>query len=141
MAQKSNAYRFNWQGSGMGHVWFRAYTPEGNGELEYVSPQHLQPYHRKHYNGTAAEFARDVEAALHVLHWQDSRKPVSPELIQAFNAWRMAEHAEHCAKILAAPERYGVTDSADPLLAPPVVLRGGRYQSGHGWVITAQGEA
>ena len=123
----------------MGHIWFTAYSPEGNGEVEYVTESHLSDYHRKTYNGTPAEFTRDVEAALHVLRWaSDPCRALSAEFLAAFNAWRMAEHAGFKAEILGQPDRYGITDESDPLLAPPVALKRGEYVLGHGWRILGE---
>jgi hypothetical protein len=134
-----NAYRFHHKGSGMGHAWFTVHGPEGSGEVEYVTPQHFTPYMRGIYNGTPEEFERDVAASLHVLRWSaDPCRGVSRGLMAAFNAWRMAEHAEFVARILAHPERYGITSADDPLLAPPVALRAGKYVLNHGWQIAEE---
>lgn len=130
------AYSFHHKGAGMGHAWYSVHGAEGSGEIEYVTPQHMTPYMRSIHNGTPAEFARDIESSLYVLRWSaDPCRGITRDMLAAFNAWRMAEHAVFVAKIMAQPERYGITSPDDSLLAPPVTLRAGRYVVGEGWQI------
>ena len=51
-------------------------------------------YWRSCYNGTPAEFDRDVLGRIGILYRDiDCRRQMAPETLAAFNAWRASEHA------------------------------------------------
>lgn len=55
--------------------------------------------------------------------------------IEAFNAWRLAEHLAFIAHLDASPQRYGIIAADDPLRAPPMIAKRGRFERGR-WLVT-----
>jgi len=129
-----NAYRFAWTCSGMGHVYFKVFDGQQQAEMEYASIHSLEPYYMQHLNEQGRQ---DAPHGVNLLRYHHSHKPVSQDLLDAFNAWRLAEHLKSWAHLEANPARYGVIAADDPLRQSPEVLRGGWYVVGRGWVETA----
>ena len=123
-------YRFAWKGSGMGRTWFHASTPQGSGEVEYISDQMFgfaQEYYKR---GVAPDtWEREIAPMRNVLIWHTGGATMTQALLRAFNAWRQAEHRAQVAKLLAERERYGIESNADPILQPPPILRGGNWNN------------
>src|SRR5215468_8113638 len=99
-------YRFAWSCSYRGTVDYKCYGLSdrfgGACQLELRHDANLFPADL--YNGTADEYRRDIVASVGVLHFHnDSSRPMPAELVDAFNAWRMAEHAALVAKLRADP--------------------------------------
>lgn len=127
--------KFKWRGGYQGTVWFDSYFT-GGGTLELRTG--LDDYERGQLNYTPDDLERDVVGAIGLLRWQTGIEPVSQELLDAFNDWRLAEHENAIAAMDAAPERYGLTPD-DPLRYPPMLAwAGGQYVVGEGWRITAR---
>jgi hypothetical protein len=60
-----------------------------------------------------------------------------PEIVDAFNEWRMEQHLDFIRQIESQPDRYGFLAPDDPLRNPPPLARGGRYVMGeHRWEVT-----
>ena len=137
MAQ-NNAYNFRDCGSGIGLVWYRADYNGKRVDLEYVARYHCEgfsaDYYRSIFNGTDAEWQRDIVEQVNVLR-MGVQEPVPQELVDAFNAWRAEEYAEFSKRMDARPEVYG-TDWRKDIPAPEPV-RGGHWTR-DGWVITAE---
>lgn len=61
---------------------------------------------------------------------------VSPELVAAFNEWRLAEHRAHIAYMESLPERYGTIGPDDKIRDAPLVARRGRLDiATHMWEV------
>jgi hypothetical protein len=88
---------------------------------------------RETYNGTPAQFQRDVVQRLDTIV-ADHNMPVSRELLAGFNRWRFQVHEERVERILSQPDRYGITDRNDPFLRGPSIVVPAVYQLGVGWV-------
>lgn len=99
--------------------------------------ERAESYQQAGYNGTEAEYQRDVIGRLGIL-WQHGsiETPVDAETVEAFNAWRQAEHEKHKAQILAHPEKYEITDPNHEYFKPPIKAVRGFYQVGTGWIKT-----
>ena len=137
MAQ-SNAYNFHDRGSGMGLVWYRAWVNGKRVELQYIARYHVEgpsaAYYRSIFSGTDADWQRDIVAQVNVLH-MGCQEPVPQDLVDAFNAWRAAEYADHARHFDANPDKYGTDWRED--IPPPEPVRGGHWTP-DGWKITAE---
>ena len=81
---------------------------------------------------------RDVLGAIGLLRRSaNSGTPIPQKTVDAFNAWRMAEHAAHVKRLRDNPDRYG--ENAADEVEPPMVVRGARYVVGRGWVVNGNG--
>jgi hypothetical protein len=103
------------------------YVVYGDGPAYRIEVRHeASDYERSIFNGTDSEWQRDCVAAIGQVHRRsESWIPLKPELIAAFNAWRLREH-----------ER--VIKENDPMFAAPPVVRGAHYQVGVGWVVAEE---
>lgn len=117
---------FRWTCSGLGES---SYDVHGAGELTGVRLRYeASDYQRSIANYNDAEWLRDVVGAVDVLVREKGKGEVTQEIVDAFNAWRLAEYTLHRASIDAHPERYGVVDwDNDPVFARPRTVRGARY--------------
>ena len=127
-------YRFAWVGSGMGWVSWHVF---GDGERYEVETWAPSPLSVDYFRGNVAAdvWKREFEGCrgkLKRAHY--STRPIAQGVVDAFNAWRLAQHREWIAKILGDPERYGKIAADDPILVKPAKLEGARYVVGHGWV-------
>jgi hypothetical protein len=62
---------------------------------------------------------------------------VPPDVVDAFNEWRMEEHLRQMAILDAHPEKYGVIGPDDELRRRPMLARGGDYRFGeYVWDVT-----
>lgn len=62
---------------------------------------------------------------------------VPPDVVDAFNEWRLEQHLAQMAKLDAQPERYGFIGPDDELRRRPMLARGGDYRFGeHMWDVT-----
>jgi hypothetical protein len=96
----------------------------------------LEDYQRSIFNGTEAEWQRDVIGASNLVYRAtEPGKPLPQTVIDAFNSWRAAEHAQQVAAIRAHPAGYGDLEADDPILIPPSTVLGCRYVVGDGWLI------
>jgi len=129
----SDAPRFSWKCSYQGSIWFQAWDHTGVYEIELRC--RAEDYERKCYNGDDADWQRNVVAMIGVArraYLADREIPTST--LQAFNAWRLAEHEKHMTELRGNPERYG-TDFSD--IKPPALARAAAvYQDG--WIITGE---
>ena len=111
------------------------YLVHGDGEPYRISERRrADSDERSIFNGSEAEWQRQVVAAVGLLYRADGR-PISQGVVHAFNAWRAAEDAKDVAEILSKPERYGIHSREDPRLAPPIAARGAQYEFGKGWIL------
>ncbi|HTI81787.1 MAG TPA: hypothetical protein VL614_15165 [Acetobacteraceae bacterium] len=122
--QRSNRYTFRWDSSGLGEAY---YTVFGAGELSTLRVRYeATEYQRSISSYSDADWERDVVGAIGLL--TASAQPVPQDVVDAFNAWRLAEYNRHRAQIDAQPERYGVVDwDNDPVFKRPVPCRGAHY--------------
>jgi len=111
----------------------------GDGSPYRVEVRHdASAYHRSIFGGDDAKWQRDVVAAIGLLHRRhDCDTPVSQRVVDAFNAWRAAEHAQIVEEIRSQPGRHGNLAPDNPILVPPQVVCGARYEAGKGWVVNA----
>lgn len=131
------APKFYWKGSAFGYQWFQVYDATGTYEAELRHS--VGAYELSIANGD--DVRRDMQGAIGLLVRHASvpdegggRTFAVPQAtLEAFNAWRLAEHESAVAKIRAHPERYGVLDDDDPILRAPMVARRGTYVTGEGW--------
>lgn len=85
------------------------------------------------YNGTRAEFERDVVARLDTIVGEHNQ-PVSRELCALFNRWRRESFEARVERILSQPDRYGITSRNDPWFVEPAIVVPAVYVPGEGWV-------
>lgn len=126
--------RFRWTCSYQGTTWFEVSDETGTYELELRRA--AEPYELAGANGD--DCRRDMLASIGLLRTSrcgDRARlfEVSRATLDAFNAWRLAEHREHMARLDAQPDRYGFIAANDPLRQPPLVAWRGFYVIGPGW--------
>lgn len=127
-------YTFKQTSSYLGCIWYTVTGPTGTFQIEARSS--APDYERRMYNGSFAEWKRDVFAAIGTVHRASMSDTALPrDLVDAFNAWRRSEHSDFVAMILEDPERYGHMRPDDPVLLDPMIMTGARYVVGHGWVV------
>lgn len=131
-----NEIRFKWHCSYQGSVWFEVWDETGKYELELR--RSAEDYERKFYNGDDADWQRNVVNMIGVLRRSHNiDREVPSATLQAFNAWRKAEHDTWIAQMIAQPHRYGDPKTWQPSFGqPPTPARAAaRYENG--WIITA----
>jgi hypothetical protein len=81
---------------------------------------------------------REVVGAIGLLYPYHGRldQPIPQSTVDAFNAWRLAEHEAFVKLLRDHPDKYG-TNAADAV-EPPMVVRGARYVIGTGWVVNEE---
>jgi hypothetical protein len=147
-------YVFRWTCSGLGESDYDVFgSPDVTKlRLRYEATD----YQRSISSYDEAAWQRDVVGAIDLLHATGGGGHVTQDMVDAFNAWRLAEYMAHRRSIDAQPERYGVIDwASDPVFKRPRVVRGARYAvrvrrpdmgrdwwkvgcDGLGWVILGQ---
>src|ERR1041385_8740413 len=102
-------YYFHLEGSGLGTTTWRV---SGAGEITRLETRYeATDYQRSISSLTDLEWQHDVIASIGLLHVASSSSRAIPQdLVDEFNAWRLAEYERHRAHIDANPERYGVID-------------------------------
>lgn len=122
---------FRWTCSYMGCIWFAVYDETGH--YEAVLRRELGDYER---SIAAPSAIPDMEAAVGLLVRNSfPSRGIPSATVDAFNAWRLAEHAKTLAALRAQPHRYGEIPDDDPIAQPPAIARaGGRYEAGAGWI-------
>ena len=126
--------RFKWTCSYQGTTWFYV-TDETGATYELALRRDAPDYELAGANGD--DCRRDILASVGLLRRSYTSTgrhgEVTRETLDAFNAWRLAEHLAHVAQLDSQPERYGVIPADDPLRAPPLVAWRGFYVIGEGW--------
>lgn len=125
-------YRFSWTCSYMGCAEYRVL---GDGAPYLIEVRRsVSEYQRSIFNGTEDEWEREIIASIGgVRRYSDPCTALSPAVVEAFNHWRAAEHAERIAELRSDPERFGELDPSDPSLQPPPRAHGLVYIAGTGW--------
>ena len=123
----ANQYRFELEGSGLGESTYRV---SGAGELTRLRVRYeATEWQRANSSYSDADWQRDVVGAINLLVDAGGGRAVPQDLVDAFNAWRMASYTCLRRKIDAQPERYGKVDwDNDPVFRPPPAVRGARYR-------------
>lgn len=125
----ANGYLFAWTCAYLNRSWFTVATPAGErGTLELRT--RLCEYEASIYNGGRDAYLREQEPLVGVLRFEHSSdRPMPPALVEAFNAWRIADHEGSLAYMRARPERYGAEDewNAEMYVPPPLARDGGHY--------------
>ena len=130
--------KFKWRCSYQGSIWFDVWDETGMYELELR--RSAEDYERKCYNGDDADWQRNVVDMIGVLrrsHGSDQEVP--PATLQAFNAWRKAEHDAQIAKMTAEPKLYGDPKSFGKYAPTPAHAAARWQQTGYlqgRWIIT-----
>jgi hypothetical protein len=106
---------------------YKCYDDRGAYELEVR--ESYDPYEGGNWNYTPAEFERDVVGSVGFLHTRSGAR-ICQETVDAFNAWRLAEHQKQMAKLDADPKRYGIIAAEDPWRTPPAIVQGGYWRDG-----------
>lgn len=127
--------RFAWKVSFADYVEFEVTDESGTYRVE-MRQRPPSAYWLQHANGD--DVRRDMHADLGLLRLSHGFPfEVSRATLDAFNAWRLAEHEDHIRQMEARPDRYGVIAADDPLRQPPLVAWRGFYVSGQGWTPSA----
>lgn len=129
---------FRWTSGYRGETEYEIYDRTGCYRARLLHT--LTAYDDKHcpYNGTRADYERDVVGAHNLLHRAySSDKEIPADTLAAFNQWRAQEHFRHLEDIRSQPTRYGEVKDGDPILTPPPAVNAGRYEIGKGWIVTA----
>ena len=133
-----NDFRFAHAGSYRGAMWYRVDGAAAR-PLEVELRICAEPFAAAGYNGTAEQYAREVEGAVGLLRATGCPgKPLPPGLARAFTAWRQAEHVVFLGRIGAGPTRFR-PDRYWPLIHP--VVHGAHWNTEQGWVIDERGQA
>ena len=95
---------FRWKCSYMNEIWFEVL---GDGDrYEMVYRTGTSDYELSICNGGAERYYRDCAPLVGWLR-REMSGPLSPEVVRAYNAWRVAERDEWVAQLTANPQRYG----------------------------------
>jgi hypothetical protein len=115
------AYNFRWTCSYMNSAY---YDVIGDGQTYEIELRRgVCAYERSIYNGTEAEWQRDIVPLIGAIKRVGGYR-VPDAVVDAFNAWRAAEHLMERRKLDAHPEKYGVIDwDNDPLFPTPKPVR------------------
>lgn len=135
---QSNKYTFQDLGTYMGVTEYRII---GDGAPYRVRVRHhVSAYERSIscYKIDDLGWNRDVVAMIGLLCSSD--RELTQPVVDAFNAWALAEHEKERAEIESHPEIYGVVDWEDASFHIPKLLRGANWQNGSGWVVIGQDE-
>lgn len=129
-------YTFRWKCSWWVGAEFQVYGDGSPYRVELRS--RATDWEREHFHINDDHWYNDIVPSVGILRRSaESWLPLKPEVVAAFNAWRLAEHAEFIAKLRAHPERYGTIADYDPIIAAPSLARGGgHYVIGTGWIVT-----
>lgn len=129
--------QFRWVSSYQGCTHFEV---SGDGTpYRVVLRWQASAYERSKFNGNDDEWQVEVVATVGLLRRaHDTHKPMSFQVVSAFNAWRAAEHARLVREIREQPERYGLLSHDDPLLIPPPPVSGAHYEGARGWIIDVE---
>ncbi len=127
-------YHFRWTCSGMGET---DYAVSGAGAIKHLRVRYdAGDYFKSISSYSDLDWEREVVASLGLLRSDacGSGQEMPQDLVDAFNAWRLAEYEASRAKILGDYARYGIKpeDYANAISAPPSVLRGAVGE--HHWV-------
>lgn len=120
-------YRFRFESGYQGDQDFTVY---GDGEPYRVSlrvaADALVP---RGWNYDQPTYERDVVASVGLLRRHDGREVAIPAaVVEAFNAWRLADYQRARQLIDEQAERYGVIDwERDPVFKRPIPARAGAY--------------
>lgn len=137
-----NTPTFRWKLSYMGGVVYGVHDETGSYEVE-IALRSPDSYHLSVCNGE--DVRSEVKSRTGILRRHSCIRradgswtfEVRPEVVDAFNDWRMAEHFRWLAKLEAEPERYGVIGPDDPFRQLPILARGGDYRFGeYVWEVT-----
>ena len=133
-------YTFRWTCSYMGTV---DYEIAGDGPVYTATLRREASDYEKsisNHSSPLADWERDVVASIGLLHRSDSRFPIAQPVVDAFNAWLIAEHEAFVKMLRDNPYKYGELTEDDPLLVPPTRARGAYYKVGTGWVLNEEPE-
>ena len=132
--------KFRWTCSYMGTVWYQVTDATGTYEAELR--HQLSDYESSICNGD--DVRQESRSAIGILRRSCPVKltsgeysfAVPRETVEAFNAWRAAEHAERVAKLRGDTDRYGIIADNDPILKAPIPAKHGEYVHGeYRWVV------
>jgi hypothetical protein len=126
-------YRFAWKLSYRSVAEFEVH---GDGPC-YRIQERRKPldWERADYAGPEDRWVREVLGSVGTIHRCGAMGvPISWEVVEAFNAWRQAEHDRIIGAILA-DRRYDGLDRGGPLFDPPPVVRGAHFIDGVGWIV------
>lgn len=132
---------FEWTCSYQNTVSYKVHDDTGSYEIEERRPFGLacdEAYCRRTYNGDSEQFDREVVGAIGTVHRKYSGDVIPPATLEAFNAWRLAEHEKAKAKLRAAPDRYGSEDGPNGwanIIKAPAVVKRAVWRTGTGWII------
>lgn len=128
-------FRFRWQCGYRGTTDYMITDNTGTYRAELRHDTRLE--HPHDYNcDTIEEWIRDIADSVGILRRYFADKPIPQETIDAFNAWRTAERAQHIREMKARPDRYGPIDENDARMFPPIrPVRAGVYVVGEGWQV------
>jgi hypothetical protein len=101
----------------MNSSWFDVH---GDGQKYEIELRHrVCGYERSIFNGTEAEWQRDVVPLVGAIKRSDGIR-IPQSVVEAFNTWRMTEYREHRRQIESQPHRYGMIDwDNDPVFVAP----------------------
>lgn len=134
-------YRFEWKTGYMGCVDYM--VTDQTGTFRATLRHELGDYERSILNPHAPNIVRDTESEIGLLVRCvcDNSGEISPQTIDAFNAWRASEHERQMAHMRANPDRYG-TEFNEPWFQPPMPVSAGRWTKESGWTrVSAQKQA
>jgi hypothetical protein len=128
--------RFRWTCSYMGRQEFEVIDETGTYRVE--TRYEASDYQRGISSYDDQGWQREVVDAIGLLYRYHGRldQPIPQSTVDAFNAWRLAEHQAFVKLLRDHPDKYG-TNAADGV-EPPMVVRGARYVVGTGWVVNEE---
>ncbi|WP_439398557.1 hypothetical protein ACRQ5Q_14695 [Bradyrhizobium sp. PMVTL-01] len=140
---RQNAPTFRWKLSYMGGVEYEVFDETGHYRVE-IRQHSPDAYELSIANGDDVRSA--WKSAVGILRRASGFSKrvdghhsfeVPPDVVDAFNEWRMEQHLAMIANMESQPERYGVIAPDDELRKPPHLARGGDYNyEDHRWEVT-----
>ena len=124
------AYTFEFTCGYMGCIEYAVY---GDGTPRHIVSYRIEwrrqfgDYERSITNtgGDPTYIARMIEPTIgKVCRASDARQPIPADVLEAFNAWRLAKHEADMAHMKAHPERYGDFARIEAEYPPPAPLAG-----------------
>jgi len=135
--QPARTFSFEWTSSYQGEVDYKVRSSDGLVTGTLALRRGFREDDRRNYNGSDIEFRRDIVQAVGLLRWSsDPTRPVTRDVVQAFNEWARLKHEQHVEQLREIARRYAdVTTEEEQLryVVAPLPVDGGVYSMAYGW--------
>lgn len=111
--------QFSWTCSYMGCTWYNVYPTDGP-KYSIELRRNLGDYERSILN-RKTDPEREIVPTIGMIRREyRSDIPISPEVVDAFNVWRDAEHDAFVATLRKKPSKFGEMHPSDHLIQRPI---------------------